>query len=85
MMAVAKGLYTLNHIECSLDETFDYSEEFSLDFLCLIPGCRSGEKGHLKNVVPAIFPLHIFYLYGIYLAHCWGIHSSYFLSLGKPL
>lgn len=38
MVAVAKGLYILNHRECPLDETFGYLEEVSLEFLCLVPG-----------------------------------------------
>lgn len=38
MVAVTKGLYTLNHRECPLGETFDYLEELSLEFLCLVPG-----------------------------------------------
>lgn len=36
MVAVIKVLYVLNHrAECPLNETFDYLEEFSFEFLCL--------------------------------------------------
>lgn len=45
MVAVVEVLCTLNHIaECPLDETFDYLEEFSLEFLCLVLGWRFGEE-----------------------------------------
>lgn len=39
MVAVVKGLYTLNRIaKCALDRAFNYFEDFSLEFLCLVRG-----------------------------------------------
>ena len=60
MVAVVKDLCTLNHIECPLDEIFDYLEEFSYELLCLVLGLFGGKSLH-KNILPniSIFPIPI--------------------------
>lgn len=76
MVAVVKDLCTLNHIECPLDEIFDYLEEFSYELLCLVLGLFGGKSLH-KNILPNIFLSPIFYLYGfILIVIFWSIHNS---------